>query len=85
MIMIHMIQVEQFVDKKGVIGGQFGLPDEVRRGSSPERPVEAGQPAYLRRVKVAQHGRYAALRHVPQTTAAGILARRRWHVGPHLG
>lgn len=49
-----------------VVGGELGRPDAVRGCGAPERPVEAGDLADLRRVEVEQHRRDAALRHVAQ-------------------
>lgn len=56
-----------------VVGGKLGGPDAVGGGCAAERPVEAGDEAYLRRVEVEQHRRHAALRHVAQRRLAPPL------------
>lgn len=49
-----------------VVLRELRLPDEVRRGSAPERPAEPRRTADLRGVEVEQHSGDAAFRQVPE-------------------
>lgn len=74
--------------KVPVVSGQLAGPDAVRGCGAPEGAVEAGYLADLRRVKVEQHRRHAALRHVAERrlTPIGIRAkdaRSRPHLRPN--
>ncbi|RZR71785.1 hypothetical protein BHM03_00007272 [Ensete ventricosum] len=54
-----------------VVLRELRLPDEVRRGSAPERPAEPRRTADLQRVEVEQHRGDAALRQVPEPRLVG--------------
>nr|GLL25554.1 hypothetical protein TorRG33x02_278400 [Ipomoea trifida] len=53
---------EQILQDIPVIGGQFGLPDEIRRRGGPEGPVNTGQLADLRRFHVGQYQSHTRFR-----------------------
>ncbi|RWW69117.1 hypothetical protein BHE74_00023301 [Ensete ventricosum] len=54
-----------------VVLRELRLPDEVRRGSAPERPAEPRRTADLQRIEVEQHRGDAALRQVPEPRLVG--------------
>ena len=74
--------------KVAVVSGQLAGPDAVRGGGAPESAVEAGYLADPLRVKVEQHRRHAALRHVAERRLAPLPvcakdARSRPHLRPN--